>query len=73
MTHSVVGNVVQYYKRSTLEIVFKTKSLVRQIGDGLIYSIEGKYGVICKTDAFIIIRQISFGKNVYLINDYQCS
>ena len=37
---------------------------------GLSLSIKGKYGVICKTDA--LIRQISFGTSVYLINYFLC-
>ena len=32
---------------------YKTKSLIRQIGNGLIKSIVGKHGAICKTDALI--------------------
>ena len=36
---------------------------MRQIGNGVIESIEGIYGVISKTDAFI--GQISFGTNIY--------
>ena len=60
---------------STLDIVYKTtgyktKSLIRQIGNGLIQPIEGKYRVICKTDPFT--REVPFGTNVYLMNDFQC-
>ena len=33
--------------------------------------IEGKYGVICRTDA--LIGHISLVTNIYPINDFQCN
>ena len=70
--YSIAKNYLLPIIDRTLEIVnnvtgYKTKTLIRQIGNARYGATEGKYDVICKTGA--LTRQISSGKNIYLIND----